>query len=82
VTCTADGSWSPFPNCVSSTDGDSMAAAGTTIMMPGTDARCPVTSLMFNLAYGFPVNTTELLLDRENTASGMLRMLIDLHMLF
>ena len=72
VTCSADGSWSPFPNCVLITDGDSMT---------GTGARCSVTSPTFNLAYGFPVNTTGLFLDPDNTASGMLMMLIDLEIL-
>ena len=60
VTCSADSSWTPFPNCVASTD--------TTIS--GAAARCSVTSAIFNLAYGSPTNTTGLLVYQEDMASG------------
>jgi hypothetical protein len=79
VTCSANGTWSPFPNCVKNSDnGGSMM----TTMMPGIGTRCQVISITFFVPYGFLTNTTAFILYEDNTASGMLIILIDLQILF
>ena len=70
LTCNADGNWSPLPNCVSSSGATSMATATTTMPM-NTGSRCPYNSTTFTLAFGFPSNTTGLVLYTDtSTAAG------------
>ncbi len=64
VTCSSSGSWSPFPNCVSSSGSGglvpttTMAAGGgqmtTTIMSAGNGSPCVVDiTTTFNITHGY-----------------------------
>jgi hypothetical protein len=77
VTCSASGSWSPFPNCVSGSGSGLMTtttmATGnnqmtTTIMAAGSGSPCVVDiTTTFNITNGYP--TTLSLLYTTNTAA-------------
>jgi hypothetical protein len=75
VTCSANSTWSPFPNCVKNSDNGGS-------MMPGIGTRCQVIPITFFVPYGFLTNTTAFILYEDNTASGMLIIHIDLQILF
>ncbi len=80
VTCSSSGSWSPFPNCVSSSGSGglmpttTMAAGGgqmtTTIMSGGNGSPCVVDiTTTFNITNGY-ATTLSLLYTSSNAATG------------
>ncbi len=70
VTCNADGSWTPLPNCVLNSGGGPMITT-TANMAPSIGSPCPVNSTTASLADGYVRNMSYPLLPLDTTFYGI-----------